>query len=221
MGCWLVGWALSAGSVLAAGLGSADHSLAGNVGRAGAAARVPEEAQALSLKMVWSHGLGDFYSNRSYKSSLATSGWDYVSGLVACSILKAREQYPGNDSLYAAVKAFADRCTSSDGSAILNSSGGSALGYSNLDDLAAGKIFFALYREELRQGHQAAATRYKNAATLIRNTLSTIISVFRKGCQEPAAFFTRRLIPIRCGWMDCIWGRLFMLNGRLFLAATV
>jgi len=46
-------------------------------------------AEPLSVQMVESHGLGDFYCNKSYKTDLATTGWDYVSGLVANAVLKA------------------------------------------------------------------------------------------------------------------------------------
>src|SRR5687768_17604134 len=46
-----------------------------------------------SQNMVESHGLGEFYTNRVFHSKLSNTGWDYVSGLVASSVLKAWELY--------------------------------------------------------------------------------------------------------------------------------
>lgn len=61
-----------------------------------------------SQMMVETHGLGDFYCNRHHQAKLDTTGWDYVSGLVAHSVLKAWSAYPEKKAYYDAVKAFAD-----------------------------------------------------------------------------------------------------------------
>lgn len=158
----------------------------------------------MSQRMVASHGLGDFYCNKSYKDLLATAGWDYVSGLVANSVLKAWEQYPEKTAYYDAVKAFADNCTSSDGSVILNASGTSALGASNIDDLAAGKIFFALYSEELKKGNLTDANRYKKAATVIRNKLKYQHSRIAAGLPGAGGFYHKASYPSQM-WLDGLY----------------
>lgn len=161
-------------------------------------------AEPLSVQMVESHGLGDFYCNKSYKTDLATTGWDYVSGLVANAVLKAWERYPEKSDYYAAVKAFADKNTLADGSMILKATGGSALGASNIDDLAAGKIFFTLYQEELRKGNLADANRYKTAATLIRNTLKYNHSRIAEGLPGAGGFFHKASYPSQM-WLDGLY----------------
>lgn len=102
--------------------------------------------------MVETHGLGDFYCNRHHQAKLDTTGWDYVSGLVAHSVLKAWSAYPEKKAYYDAVKAFADNSLNEDGTFIHNKKGKDALRPSNIDDLPAGNIFFGLYEEEMRQG---------------------------------------------------------------------
>ena len=47
----------------------------------------------LSQQMVEAHGLGDFYCNRHYQADLGTTGWDYVSGLVANAVLKTSREW--------------------------------------------------------------------------------------------------------------------------------
>jgi len=74
---------------------------------------------------------------------MSDTGWDYVTGLIAISVLKAWEQYPGKTEYYAAVKAFADRNTTADGSMIIDSKGESALDPSNIAATAGSKILFA------------------------------------------------------------------------------
>lgn len=120
-----------------------------------------------SQKMVESHGLKDFYTNRVLHEKLANTGWDYVTGLIAISVLKAWEQYPDKTEYYAAVKAFADRNTNADGSMIINSKGESALGPSNIDDLAAGRIFFTLYNQEIKK---ATAKMHSVIRTQLRSS---------------------------------------------------
>lgn len=161
-------------------------------------------ANPWSQRMIESHGLGDFYCNRSHMDSLKSAGWDYVSGLVANSVLKAWEQYPEKTEYYNAVKAFADRNTSNDGNIILNASGGSALGQNNLDDLAAGKVFFALYREELKKGNVAESDRFKNAATLIRNKLKYQHDRIAEGLPGAGGFYHKSAYPSQM-WLDGLY----------------
>src|SRR5690606_17737655 len=117
------------------------------------------EATLWSHKMVDSHGLGDFYCNRHHQSTLDSTGWDYVAGLVAGAVLETWKQYPEKEEYYQSVKAYADLNLNEDGSMILNSKGGSALRPSNIDDLPAGRIYFTLYEEELRKGNTKDAQR--------------------------------------------------------------
>lgn len=160
-----------------------------------------EEAVKYSQRMVESHGLKDFYCNRHYQEELATTGWDYVSGLVANSVLKAWTMYPENTAYYDAVKAFADNSTNEDGSVILNTKGQSALRPSNIDDLPAGNIYFALYKEEMKKGNTKDAERYKNAATLIRNKLKYDHSRIAEGLPGAGGFFHKAIYPNQM-WLD-------------------
>jgi unsaturated rhamnogalacturonyl hydrolase len=154
--------------------------------------------------MVESHGLGDFYCNRHHQDTLGNTGWDYVAGLVANSVLKAWQMYPEKAEYYAAVKAYADRNISADGHAIVRADGRSALGESNIDDLAAGKIFFALYEEEMKKGNTADAERYKNAATLIRNTLKYHHSRIADSLPGAGGFFHKASYPNQM-WLDGLY----------------
>jgi unsaturated rhamnogalacturonyl hydrolase len=153
-----------------------------------------------SQRMVESHGINEFYRNR----TLTTANWDYVNGLVANSVLKAWQQYPEKTEYYATVKAFADRNISADGKAIVRPDGSSALGESNIDDLAAGKIFFVLYEEELKKGNTADAERYKNAATLIRNTLKYNHSRIADSLPGAGGFFHKAIYPNQM-WLDGLY----------------
>ncbi|MDR2935898.1 MAG: glycoside hydrolase family 88 protein [Rikenellaceae bacterium] len=161
-------------------------------------------AQPWSQKMVESHGLGDFYCNRAHQNVLGNTGWDYVGGLVANSVLKAWEMYPEKAEYYAAVKSYADRNISADGKMIITSNGRSALGPSNIDDLAAGKVFFMLYREELKKGNTTDADRYKNAATLIRNTLKSDHSRIVSGVMGAGGFYHKAQYPSQM-WLDGLY----------------
>ena len=157
-----------------------------------------------SQRMVESHGLGDFYCNRHHQEVLGNTGWDYVAGLVANSVLKAWQMYPEKTEYYDAVKSYADRNISADGNMIVRSNGTSALGASNIDDLAAGKIFFALYEEELKKGNTVDAERYKNAATLIRNTLKYNHSRIAEGLPGAGGFFHKASYPNQM-WLDGLY----------------
>jgi len=154
--------------------------------------------------MVEAHGLKDFYTNRVLHDQLATTGWDYVTGLIAISVLKVWEQYPEKEEYYKAVKAFADRNTTPDGTKIINSKGESALGESNIDDLAAGRIFFTLYKEEIKRGNTADAARYKAAATLIRNKLKFDHSRIPKGLPGAGGFYHKAAYPNQM-WLDGLY----------------
>ncbi len=59
-----------------------------------------QQNQKWSQQMVESHGLKDFYTNRVLHEKLSTTGWDYVTGLIAISVLKAWEQYPDKTEYY-------------------------------------------------------------------------------------------------------------------------
>jgi unsaturated rhamnogalacturonyl hydrolase len=158
----------------------------------------------MSQKMVASHGLGDFKCNTVLKSQLSTAGWDYVSGLVANAVLKAWEQYPEKTDYYDAVKTFAVNCTKSDGSMIINAYGGNALGDSNIDDLAAGKIFFTLYKEETKKGNTAMANRFRSAATVIRNKLKYQHSRIAAGLPGAGGFYHKASYPSQM-WLDGLY----------------
>jgi len=157
-----------------------------------------------SQKMVESHGLGDFYCNRHYQSKLDSTGWDYVSGLVAGAVLETWKQYPEKEEYYQSVKAFADLNLNEDGSMILNSKGGSALRPSNIDDLPAGRIYFTLYEEELRKGNTKDAQRYRNAVDLIRNTLKYNHSRIAENLPGAGGFFHKAIYPNQM-WLDGLY----------------
>jgi unsaturated rhamnogalacturonyl hydrolase len=176
---------------------------------AGCFSTTPKSGQGLQVEkwsheMVESHGLKDFYTNRAFHEKLSNTGWDYVSGLVASSVLKAWEQYPDRKEYYDAVKAFADRNTNADGSMILTSSGKSALSPSNIDDLAAGRIFFALYKEETKRGNTRDAARYKNAATLVRNKLKYEHARIKDGLPGAGGFYHKAVYPSQM-WLDGLY----------------
>lgn len=164
-----------------------------------------EEKTALwSLKMVDSHGLGDFYCNRDYQSKLDSAGWDYVSGLVAGAVLETWKQYPEKTAYYQAVKAFADLSLNEDGTLILRADGSSALRPSNIDDLPAGRIYFTLYEEELRKGNTVDADRYRHALDLIRNTLKNNHSRIADGLPGAGGFFHKAIYPNQM-WLDGLY----------------
>ncbi|MDR0419281.1 MAG: glycoside hydrolase family 88 protein, partial [Prevotellaceae bacterium] len=162
------------------------------------------KSEKWSQKMVESHGLKDFYCNKAYQEKLASTGWDYVSGLVASSVLKTWIMYPEKTEYYDAVKAFADNSTTPDGSQILTLKGNPALRPSNIDDLPAGRIFFTLYEEELKKGNTADAERYKRAADQIRNKLKYDHSRIPKGMSGAGGFFHKAVYPYQM-WLDGLY----------------
>ena len=161
----------------------------------------PMSPTPYSQLMVESHGLGDFYCNRNHHDSLATVGWDYVSGLVANAVLNVWLEYPEKTAYYDAVKDFADGAVSADGMMIRTKKGTDALRPSNIDDLPAGNVFFELYKEELKRGNTADADRYKNAATLIRTRLTTAHSRIAEGLPGAGGFFHKAIYPNQM-WLD-------------------
>ncbi|MDD4771187.1 MAG: glycoside hydrolase family 88 protein [Bacteroidales bacterium] len=157
-----------------------------------------------SIRMVEAHGLGDFYCNKKYMSQLNQSSWDYVSGLVANAVLKAWEQYPERQDFYAAAKAFADNSLNEDGTKIYKEGLKEGLGASNIDDLAAGKVFFTLYQVESAKGNAKDAEKYRTAATLIRNTLKFNHSRIKEGLPGAGGFYHKASYPNQM-WLDGLY----------------
>jgi unsaturated rhamnogalacturonyl hydrolase len=162
-------------------------------------------AKPFSQQMVESHGLGNFACNKNKKHELATTGWDYVSGLVANAVLKAWEKYPEKSDYFDAVKAFADFSTSPSGDSIFKApTRVSALGESNIDDLAAGKIFFTLYKEAVKRGNAADSAKYRNAVTMLRNKLKYEHARIPDGLPGAGGFFHKRQYPCQM-WLDGLY----------------
>jgi len=149
-----------------------------------------------SQRMVEAHGIKDFYSNKTLKTTLSASGWDYVTGLVANSVLKAWEMYPAKTDYYTAVKTMADKCITTGIAA--------SLGTSNIDDLAAGKMFFALYRKAVADGNTTDAAKYKDAATLIRNKLKLTHARIAVGLPGAGGFYHKASYPNQM-WLDGLY----------------
>lgn len=166
-----------------------------------------DRSQPLSCQMVEAHGLHNFKLNTSSEATLATSPWDYVSGLIANAVLQTWLQYPCQLYYYEQVRDYADFSTSPDGDAITKIRKGervNALGESNIDDLAAGKIFFELYRHEVSLGNFANAERYRNAANLIRNTLTKHHSRIPNGIEGAGGFYHKAKYPCQM-WLDGLY----------------
>lgn len=152
-------------------------------------------AQPWSQRMVEAHGVHHYYSNTTYKDTMPNAGWDYVSGLVANAVLKTWEMYPEKTSYYTVVKAFADKYTSNVAS---------NLGASNIDDLAAGKMYFALYRKAVAMGNTADAEKYKNVVTIIRNKLKFNHSRIAAGLPGAGGFYHKASYPNQM-WLDGLY----------------
>ncbi|MCL1943788.1 MAG: glycoside hydrolase family 88 protein [Candidatus Azobacteroides sp.] len=153
------------------------------------------EQEKYSQLVVESLALKTFLSNTK-EEQLVTAHWDYVPGLVAVSVLKAWQQYPEKTDYYDAVKQYADYC--------LQGSDTVKVRESNIDDLAAGKIFFTLYQEEIKRGNISDATRYKHCATYLRNKLK--YSHRRIDASKPGtgAFFHKMQYPDQL-WLDGLY----------------
>ena len=154
-----------------------------------------EQERLYSQKMVEGRALKSFYTNRT-EQELAKAHWDYVPGLVAFSVMKAWEQYPQKEEYYKAVKAYADFC--------LKGQDTVAVGKSNIDDLAAGKILFTLYQTELKKGNTAEANRYKNCATFLRNKLKYQHSRIAASLPGAGGFFHKAQYPNQM-WLDGLY----------------
>ena len=154
-----------------------------------------ESQTVYSKKMVENRAMKSFYTNRS-EQQLAKAHWDYVPGLVAFSVLKAWEQYPEQEEYYQLVKAYADYCLQGKDTVSVNKS--------NIDDLAAGKIFFTLYQTELKKGNTADAERYKNCATFLRNKLKYNHSRIDSSKPGAGGFFHKAQYPNQM-WLDGLY----------------
>jgi len=139
-----------------------------------------------SQKMVENRAMKTFNTNRN-EQQLAKAHWDYVPGLVAYSILKAWEQYPQKEEYYNLVKAYADHCLKGLDTVHVKES--------NIDDLAAGKILFALSKEELRKGNTADAKRYRDCATFLKNKLKFQHSRIDSSKPGAGGFFHKGIYP--------------------------
>lgn len=148
-----------------------------------------------SQKMVEGRALKTFLSNKR-EQQLSTAKWDYVPGLVANSVLKAWVQYPEKTEYYNTVKAYADFCLQ----------GGDTIHVekSNIDDLAAGKIFFALYQHELQSGNTVDAERYKNCVTTLRNKLKYEHERIDESKPGAGGFFHKAKYPNQM-WLDGLY----------------
>ncbi len=154
-----------------------------------------QEVVLYSQKMVETVAMENFLSNKR-EQRLATAHWDYVPGLVAVSVLQAWEQYPEKQGYYDVVKAYADYC--------LQGVDTVKVGESNIDDLAAGKIFFALYKEEMKKGNEADAQRYKDCVTFLRNKLKYHHSRIPEGKPGAGGFFHKAIYPNQM-WLDGLY----------------
>lgn len=159
----------------------------------------PKESWA--LKMVYSHGLGDFDCNTKHRDSLKTASWEYVSGLVACSVMETWQLHKEETALYEAVEGFANNATNADGTDITKNDGKPALQPSNIDDLAAARVYFGLYDQAVATGDEAAAKRWKNAATLVRNKLKNEHTRIAKGMPGEGGFWHKMRYPNQM-WLD-------------------
>lgn len=153
-----------------------------------------------ALKMVHSHGLGDFDCNTKHRETLASTPWDYVGGLVAVSVLEAWQQYPQDTALINAVVGFANLATSADGTEITKN-GKPGLKPSNIDDLAAARIYFGLYDYAVANGDTANARRWKTAATLVRNKLKYDHNRIPEGLPGAGGFWHKMQYPNQM-WLD-------------------
>ncbi|MDE6379385.1 MAG: glycoside hydrolase family 88 protein [Muribaculaceae bacterium] len=114
------------------------------------------QTSGYSASMVRSHG----------KEWSADKKWDYVSGLVAKTILMYCTQYPDDvlaDQAYEWCKEYADNAIDTDGNFYGFKKG-------SLDNIASGKVLLDLYARESSVDH-AAGERYRIAADYLYNYL--------------------------------------------------
>lgn len=156
---------------------------------------VSAQTTSYSTQMVETRAMKTFVTN-TREQQLATAHWDYVPGLVAFSVLKAWEQYPAKTEYYKLVKAYADHCLQGGDSVKVHDS--------NVDDLAAGKIFFTLYREEVKKGNMTDAQRYKACADRLRNKLKYQHSRIAAGKPGAGGFYHKAQYPNQM-WLDGLY----------------
>ncbi len=161
---------------------------------------VVDPAESWALKMAHSHGIGDFDCNTKHRDSLATTPWDYVGGLVASSVLEAWRMHPTDTALIEAVEGFANLATNADGTSITKN-GKEALQPSNIDDLAAARIYFGLYDHAISQGDTVSAHRWKTAATVVRNKLKYNHNRIAEGLPGAGGFWHKLRYPNQM-WLD-------------------
>ena len=153
------------------------------------------EPPLYSQKMAESRALETFVTNK-WEQRLETAHWDYVPGLVANSVLKAWEQYPEKTRYYDVVKTYADFC--------LKGADTVKVGVSNIDDLAAGKILFVLYQQEMKNGNVEDAERYKHCLTFLRNKLKYNHSRIAAPKLGAGGFYHKAVYPDQM-WLDGLY----------------
>lgn len=125
-----------------------------------------------SRKMIESQG----------RAWTAEKSWDYVPGLVAEAVLKAYEQYSEEEwagTAYSWSKAFADNSIGSNG--MFNNDGSfNRFKKGSIDEVASGKVFFELYREEMKNGNTGVAKKYKACAETLYRYFTTEYSRIEK-----------------------------------------
>ena len=151
--------------------------------------------QPYSQRMVESLPMRISLSN-TREEKLATAYWGYVPGLVANSVLKAWKQYPEKTEYYQIVKQYAD-FNLLEGDSV-------KVGFSNIDDLAAGKIFFTLYQAEMEMGNEADAMRYKRCATFLRNKLKYNHRRVEDSLPGAGRFIHKAIYPAQL-WLDGLY----------------
>lgn len=159
--------------------------------------------ESWALRMAHSHGIADFDCNTKHRDSLSTTPWDYVGGLVASSVLEAWQQHPEDTALIRAVEGFASLATSEDGTEITKN-GKPALQPSNIDDLAAARVYFGLYDYAMASGDTANARRWKTAATTVRNKLKYDHERIAQGLPGAGGFWHKLRYPNQM-WLDGLY----------------
>lgn len=154
-----------------------------------------ESEPLYSQQMVELRALDNFLSNKK-EQQLETAHWDYVPGLVANAVIKAWQQYPDKTKYYDAVKRYADHC--------LQGQDTIKVGESNIDDLAAGKIFFALYKKEMENGNSDDALRYRNCASFLVDKLKRQHNRIPASLPGAGGFFHKAVYPNQM-WLDGLY----------------
>lgn len=154
-----------------------------------------QSKEKYSQQMIESRALRTFNTFRK-EQQLATAHWDYVPGLVANSVLKAWLQYPEKTEYYDVVKQYADHCLQGGDTVHVKES--------NIDDLAAGKMFFILFKTEFEKGNTADAERYRKCATFLRNKLKYNHSRIQAPKPGAGGFFHKSQYPDQM-WLDGLY----------------